>query len=241
MRLVAGLHRLEAAKRLGYATIPCTVLHWNEPLRSELAEIDENIIRNNPGPAEHAILTERRCEITKELDAKHGAVSQFATPPKQALRGAGIKTGHDVASVRDQAKRTGESKDKIQRSKKRSSILGNLLHKIRGTCLDNGQEMDALLKMPVPEREALVIRAASGEDVSARTPDRMPSPPKRKLSVEEKALAAFDKWATQYEDLEALEEVQDEILAIDQALIAVIESRRLKAIEGYQPSPPNAG
>jgi ParB-like chromosome segregation protein Spo0J len=51
VRLVAGLHRLEATKRLGIASIQCTVLERNEDLRVELAEIDENIVRNNPSVA----------------------------------------------------------------------------------------------------------------------------------------------------------------------------------------------
>ena len=70
--MVAGGHRLEAFKRLRLPTIQCTVLARDEALRVELAEIDENIIRHNPSPAEHAILTRRRSEIIKELAAQKG-------------------------------------------------------------------------------------------------------------------------------------------------------------------------
>ena len=40
--LVAGLHRLEAAKLLGWTEIECTVSSM-DGLQAELAEIDENI------------------------------------------------------------------------------------------------------------------------------------------------------------------------------------------------------
>ena len=138
-RLVAGLHRFEAIKRLGFPTIQCTVRQFKEPLEIELVEIDENIMRSNPSPAEHAILTTRRSTIIKELATQKGTRSQNATVSTHALRRAGEKTGHEAASVRDQAKRTGESKDKIHRAMKRGSILGHLLHKIRGTSLDKGE------------------------------------------------------------------------------------------------------
>jgi ParB/RepB/Spo0J family partition protein len=102
-RVVAGLHRLEAMKRLGFANVQCTVLEFDEALRIELAEIDENIIRNNPSAAEHALLTVRRGEIIQELAKQSGTLSQAATSSNQALRRAGQRTGPDIASVRDQA------------------------------------------------------------------------------------------------------------------------------------------
>ncbi len=42
--LIAGLHRLEAAKRLGWTETECTVCGL-EGLQAELAEIDENVVR----------------------------------------------------------------------------------------------------------------------------------------------------------------------------------------------------
>ena len=165
VRLVAGLHRLEAMKQLGKVNIQCTVLERDETLRVQLAEIDENIIRNNPSPAEHAMLTERRAQILKAL------------------------ADHDAASVRDQARRTGESKDKIHRSKKRG-ILGDILNKVRGTSLDKGVELDALAKLSEAEREDLANRAATGEEVSARTAGRKPKPePQRPVPTRQRALA----------------------------------------------------
>jgi hypothetical protein len=56
----------------------------------------------------------------------------------------------------------------------RAEKLGDDIHKIAGTSLDKGVEMDALIKLPEPERAALIDRASKGENVSARPPQ----PPK---------------------------------------------------------------
>ena len=77
------------------------------------------------------MLTTRRAEILKGLAEQDGTLSLTATASKQAQRRAGLRPGHDAASVRDQARRTGESKDKIYRSKKRGGILGDILDKVR--------------------------------------------------------------------------------------------------------------
>ena len=50
--LIAGLHRLEAAKLLGWTEIECTVSSL-EGLQAELAEIDENFVRNDLSPVEY--------------------------------------------------------------------------------------------------------------------------------------------------------------------------------------------
>jgi hypothetical protein len=100
-------------------------------------------------------------------------LARFAKPSKRAFRRGGKKTRHHVASLRDQAKRTRESEDNVQRSKKRWEVLGSrLLYRIIGTTLDSCRELDALAQLPEAEREELASRAAAGESVSARTSDR---------------------------------------------------------------------
>lgn len=102
------------------------------------------------------------------MAAQDGALSQFATASRQALRGAGQKPGPDIGSVRDQANKTGESKDKIQRSIKRFEDLGRpLLESIIGTSLDSGTELDALMKLPEAIRDELSQGAAAGHKVFA--------------------------------------------------------------------------
>lgn len=72
--LVAGLHRLEAARRLGWTEIECTVCGL-DGLQAELAEIDENVVRTALSTIEYGELLERRREIYESLypETKAGA------------------------------------------------------------------------------------------------------------------------------------------------------------------------
>lgn len=61
--LIVGLHRLEACARiLGWEDIPCQIVYFDE-LNSEIAEIDENLIRADLLVLERADLLARRQEI----------------------------------------------------------------------------------------------------------------------------------------------------------------------------------
>ena len=64
--LIAGLHRLEAAKRLDWTEIECTVCGL-EGLQAELAEIDENVVRTALSTIEYGELLERRKEFYESL------------------------------------------------------------------------------------------------------------------------------------------------------------------------------
>ncbi len=64
--LIAGLHRLEAVKTLGWTEVECTVSSL-EGLQAEMAEIDENFIRNNLSPVEYGEMLLRRKEIYEAL------------------------------------------------------------------------------------------------------------------------------------------------------------------------------
>ena len=64
--LIAGLHRLEAAKRLGWTELECTISDMDE-LHTELAEIDENVIRTGLSDLELSDLLARRKKIYEAL------------------------------------------------------------------------------------------------------------------------------------------------------------------------------
>ena len=64
--LIAGLHRLEAAKLLGWTEIECTVSDL-EGLMAELAEIDENLIRRGLDYIDEGKQLARRKEIYEAL------------------------------------------------------------------------------------------------------------------------------------------------------------------------------
>ena len=60
--LIAGLHRLEAVKLLGWTEVECVITEL-EGLAAELAEIDENFARANMSPLEICELYKRRKDI----------------------------------------------------------------------------------------------------------------------------------------------------------------------------------
>ena len=64
--LIAGLHRLEAAKLLGWTEIECVISEL-EGLRAELAEIDENFVRSDLTALEFGELLLRRKELYEAL------------------------------------------------------------------------------------------------------------------------------------------------------------------------------
>jgi len=65
-RLLAGAHRLEACRQLGFDEIECSEFDGGD-LYNELVEIDENLIRNELDDVEIGELALRRDEILEEL------------------------------------------------------------------------------------------------------------------------------------------------------------------------------
>ncbi len=64
--LIAGLHRLKAAKELGWTEVECSVSDM-DALHTELAEIDENVIRASLSDLELSELLARRKKIYEAL------------------------------------------------------------------------------------------------------------------------------------------------------------------------------
>jgi ParB-like chromosome segregation protein Spo0J len=64
--LVAGWHRLEAVRRLGWELVPCCTLDGDDG-RAELTEIDENLMRAKLTAAERARHIGRRKELYEAL------------------------------------------------------------------------------------------------------------------------------------------------------------------------------
>lgn len=71
--LIAGLHRLEAARLLGWEKVECNICSL-DGLQAELAEIDENIIRSGLPAIEYGEMLLRRKEIYESIhpETRHG-------------------------------------------------------------------------------------------------------------------------------------------------------------------------
>ena len=108
--LIAGLHRLEAAKLLGWKSIECIVLDLSG-LQAELAEIDENIIRRNIHSLDYGDLLLRRKQIYEALhpETRHGgdrksekikfAKCNLDSPVKSFVQDTADKMGVDPSTV----------------------------------------------------------------------------------------------------------------------------------------------
>jgi ParB family transcriptional regulator, chromosome partitioning protein len=79
--LVAGLHRFEAAKKLNWKEIWCSVFDDMDTDQAELAEIDENLIRVDLTPAEEAAHIGKRKELYERLHPETKRCSR--TPRKE--------------------------------------------------------------------------------------------------------------------------------------------------------------
>ena len=63
--MVAGRHRLEAGRKLGWQEIRCVFVHLDD-IDRQLWEIDENLMRAELGPAETAQHTAKRAELVRQ-------------------------------------------------------------------------------------------------------------------------------------------------------------------------------
>ena len=150
LELVAGLHRLEAARKLGWEEIDCIFVNMDD-LDRQLWQIDENLMRAELGPAEMAEHTAKRAELVKQKAAivKGQLVQKPAHRPSEGQEEFEEET----------AKATGKSTKTVRRDKARGeAIPADVLGKIRGTELDTGVYLDKLKKLTRDEMRERVER-----------------------------------------------------------------------------------
>lgn len=113
--LIAGLHRLEAAKQLNWEEIECTVCDIDR-VRAELAEIDENVIRWNLSSTEVSNLLARRKKLYETLHPEtiarnhHGHVNNHKSSSDNVSPEPKVKS-----FVEDTAEKLGVSTRTIER------------------------------------------------------------------------------------------------------------------------------
>ena len=152
LTLIAGLHRLEAAKLLGWTEIEC-VVSGLEGLRAELAEIDENFVRSDLTPLEFGELLLRRKEIYEALHPESVQTNQggpFRGNQHQEVSDKMTQTTKSFAQ--DTAEKLGVGRRTVERQ---VQIAKNLTPETK----DILREAD----MPVTRKQALALsRLAPG-------------------------------------------------------------------------------
>lgn len=102
--LIAGRHRLEAAKLLGWTEIECTVSDL-EGVAAELAEIDENFARTNASTIEIGEMLKRRKRLYETLHPETKAGVAQANGMNRALGNNVDCTVQAKSFVKDTAER----------------------------------------------------------------------------------------------------------------------------------------
>lgn len=170
--LIAGLHRLEAAKRLGWAEIECTVSSL-EGLLAELAEIDENLIRCKLHYTDEGQQLTRRKEIYEALH-----------PETQQGRRNGQTSKNETVSFLETKPFTADTAEKIGRSRRtieqKIQVAKNLTPKATQTVKEHDIGFKNALKLSrlEPEQqEAVASQLADGSIKSVDEYQPVPAQP----------------------------------------------------------------
>jgi ParB family chromosome partitioning protein len=166
--LIAGGHRVAACKSLGWTDIPVVVLDVDED-RAALAELDENLCRNEGTALERSEWLARRKVIYERLYPDTRAEEQR----KKGLNVSGDKLSSLKAApsfAADTAAKTGISKRTIQRDVRVAERLApDVRDAIRDTEIaDNKRALAALADEPAEKQRELVAAGPKAIKEAAR-------------------------------------------------------------------------
>lgn len=177
--LIAGMHRLEAARLLGWAEIPATVLALDEHRRI-IAECDENLCAPSLTAAERAEFTRRRKAAYEALHPETVREATLKRGENLPSRQVG-ETGPAPRFTADTAAATGQSERAVQRDAERGEkVSDEALALIKGTRLDTGRYLDSIKNLSAEDQVAKVEAdlAPPSETVEKRdTPPAEPAEP----------------------------------------------------------------
>jgi predicted nucleic-acid-binding protein len=154
-RLIAGYHRLEACKSLGWSEIPANVVTLSEA-DAELAEIDENLIRNDLTVLDRAeqLLRRKRLYEEKYPETRKGVAGGKA---RQGSASEIISFADDAAARMDVTRRTVQQEVQIAQN-----IPAAVRDAIRGTFLANDKTTLLELSRARPEVQQKIAERARG-------------------------------------------------------------------------------
>ena len=161
--LIAGYHRLEAFRTLGKDEIPVMILDLKDA-RAELAEIDENLIRNELSVLEQAECLKRRKEIYESI---HPQTKKGGTHTSNAKK---LSADPALSFAKDTESKTGVSERTVQKNVKIATDLAKpVKDKIKNTPIaDKKSELEALAKVPKNQQAKVVEKVLSGKAASVR-------------------------------------------------------------------------
>ena len=180
--LSAGLHRLEAAKLLGWAEVDCTVSSL-EGLQAELAEIDENFVRTDLSAIEYGDLLLRRKEIYEALhpETKHGG-----DRTSEKIKCAKCTLDSERSFVNDTAEKLGVNPSTIRRQVQTAK---NMTPEAKAIIRDSGAKVtkkDAMkLSRLKPEQQKDAASQLAAQEIRSMAEYQPPEEPERQEAVAE--------------------------------------------------------
>lgn len=160
--LIAGAHRLEACKRLGWTEISANVVDLPQ-LEQDLVEIDENLAGSRLGKVDRMRFIERRKEIYEALhpETRHGN--------NQHTRSRQLGDSTPDRFTADTAAKTGQSERALQREIQRAKrIVPEASDAIKGSTLESGANLDALARLPANQQREVARLLGIGDVGTAR-------------------------------------------------------------------------
>lgn len=145
--LIAGLHRLEAAKRLGWETIDANIFDGDD-IECELAEIDENLMRNDLTVLEQGEHLARRQEL---VGFKRGD-NRFTTGRGETV--SPLKTTPEIAKEIGLTERSAQHRMQVARN-----ITPEVKDAIRDTEIANSTTQLLELARLAPEKQMEVAQS----------------------------------------------------------------------------------
>lgn len=188
--LIHGAHRLEACRQLGHETIMATICDLDK-LHAELAQIDENLVRNQLNTAELARALARRKEIYEQLHPETRPVTRRGGPGRGKKKTSAKSA--PVSFTEDCARKTGRSQRTIQEvvriGKRLNPDAVNLLAKT--PVVNNQTELDALADLSADEQLRVAKEITSGKRTSVR--EATPNAPGGTISIAQGLLGKLKK------------------------------------------------
>lgn len=168
LNLVAGLHRLTACKLLGFTEIECKIVDYHNQDQARLAEIDENLIRNELEALERSELWLERDQILERMGLRAKAGDNQYTRKRRG----GETVSPPIRTTLELAKEAGYTDRTFQQGKQIArDITPEVKAKIKGTPI--AKSPTALLKIAragKPAQKAMVEQTlVAGEQQTAET------------------------------------------------------------------------
>lgn len=168
LNVIAGVHRVHAARRMGWMSIPAVEVKL-DALHAELATIDENLVRNEGTALERAEQLKRRKEIYEEFhpETKHGGDHGNQHTGGKAAEANGNDC-HLPPFAEDVAQKTGISDRTVRQYVKVAKDLAPEAKRVieKSPIADSITDMEQLSRLPAEKQVEVAKRAVeTGETV----------------------------------------------------------------------------